>query len=457
MTSITSPDIPMGMHSDLQSAHPQLTRWLLHVRKHVLGASQLAISSVEGAPSQSQVSRAETDPDFLLTPVLLRSLGVAYHALAPNQFSDQAPSLVEAKAAAYAAAEPPADDRERQSALWEASVENPGKQLLLGIDLATQEMITGTSLRLAQPVEIIRGKTEFTDHTDMYMANAAADACAEFDDHVYRIAAWFNGVTIVEDSAPALGAMIAYWKRRAENHQLTTSVHRDISKRIDPIAGIRTLPQAVAAASELAPRQHIQTPTTTDHVAWILLIANMIGAREGISPIEAWEKYRSDSSLGVWAKLFDQLDSSLTERLPSLHQILATAKPMLNPWCPDSPTDGWDIGWTQDAEGNPIWNVSPPDDRARISPAAGDLLVSKPGEDLKVVESVLRRQQIPSATVEPAAAIPARDRHLRLCGIRLNSVADTAPYAWAPTGLKNSSYGLLRNEITKQWRAAQLF
>lgn len=454
---IAGTDIFKAMQSNPNASHPLLTGWLLYVRKHVLGASQLAISSVEGAPSQSQVSRAESDPDFSLTPDLLRSLGAAYHALAPNQFSDQAPSLVEAKAAAYAAAEPPADDRERQSALWEASLANPGKQILLGVDLATEEMITGTSLRLAQSMDIIRGRTEFTDHTDMYMAEAAADACAEFDDHVIRIAVRFNGVTIVEDSAPALDAMIAYWNRHAENHHLTTSVHRDITKRIDPIAGIRTLTQAVAAASELAPRRHVKTPTTTDHVAWILLIANMIGAREGISPIEAWEKYRSNSTLDVWATLFGQLDSNLTERLPSLSEILATAMPMLNPWCHDSPTDGWDIGWTQDAEGNPMWNVRPPDDRARITPQAGDLLVSKPGEARTLVESVLRRQQIPSATVEPAADIPARDRHLRFCGIRMNSVADTAPYAWAPTGLKNSSYGLLRNETTKQWRAAQLF
>lgn len=438
-------------------SHPLLTRWLQDVREHVLGASQLAISSVPGAPSQPQVSRAESDPDFPLTQDLLRRLGSAYHALAPNKFSEQAPSLVEAKAAAFAAAEPPVDDRERQDALWVAARANRGNQIVLGIDLATDEIVTGTSLRLAQPMDIIRGQTEFTDHTDMYMAQAAGDACAEFDEHVIRIAAWFKGVTIVEDTAPALDAMIAYWIRRAENHHLTTSVHRDITKRIDPIAGIRTLPQAVAAASELVPRRHVKTPTTTDHVAWILLIANMIGAREGISPIEVWEKYRSNSTLDVWATLFGQLDSSLTERLPSLSEILATAMPMLNPWCHDSPTDGWDIGWTQDAEGNPIWDVSPPDDRARITPQAGDLLVSKPGESRTLVESVLRRQQIPSATVEPAADIPARDRHLRFCGISLNSVADTAPYAWAPTGLKNSSYGLLRNEVTKQWRAAQLF
>lgn len=440
-------------------SHPVLTRWLQDVREHVLGASQLAISSVPGAPSQPQVSRAESDPDFPLTQDLLRRLGSAYHALAPNKFSEQAPSLVEAKAAAFAAAEPPVDDRERQDALWVAARANRGNQIVLGIDLATDEIVTGTSLRLAQPMDIIRGQTEFTDHTDMYMAQAAGDACAEFDEHVHRIAAWFKGVTIVEDTAPALETMIAYWTRRAENHQLTTSVHRDITKRIDPIAGIRTLPQARAAASELRPRRHADpTPTTTDHVAWILLLANMIGARDGISPIEAWEKYRHDKDLGVWVALFDKLDPSLTTRLPSLLEIIATAKPMLNPWCHESPTDGWDISWTQDAEGNPIWDVSPPDDRARIVPAAGDLIVTKPGrEELSIIESVLRRQQIPIATIDPAAAVPARDRHLRFCGISLNSVADTAPYAWAPTGLKNSSYGLLRNEVTKQWRAAQLF
>lgn len=432
--------------------HQLLTRWFQHIREHVLAASQQAISSVPGGPSQPQVSRAESDPEFPLTQDLLRRLGSAYHHLAPNKFSEHAPSLVEAKAAAYTAAEPPVDDRVRQAELWATSTE-PRNHIVLGIDLATGGLITGTSLRLAQPVDIIRGITEFTDQTDTYLAEAAGEAYPEFDQQVYQIAAWFNGVTIVEDSDPGLGAMIDYWNRRAKDHKRPASVHRDIMKRFDPIAGIQTLLQAVATAREM--QGHTDNPTIIDQTAWVLLLANMIGARENISPIEAWELYRGDSSL--WSELYKKLDTRLIKRLPHISEMLTTAGPILNRWCRESPTDGWDVGWTKDADGNPIWDIRPPDDPARIFPARGDLLIAKPGEDHALIESMLQRQQIPTATVESAAAVPGRDRHLRFCGIRMNSVADTAPFAWAPTGLRNSSYGLLRNEITKQWRAAQLF
>ncbi len=85
------------------TSHAELTKWLKHVRVEVLGVSQGAIASVAGGPSQSQVSRAESDPEFPLTGGLLRQLGSAFHQLAPVKFSVAAPSLVEAKAVAYAA------------------------------------------------------------------------------------------------------------------------------------------------------------------------------------------------------------------------------------------------------------------------------------------------------------------------------------------------------------------
>lgn len=434
------------------TSHAELSKWLKFVREQVVGASQLAMAKVVEGPSQPQVSRAESDPEFPLTQDLLRQLGAAFHQLAPDKFSKEAPSLVVAKAAAYAFTAPPADDRERQSALWKARTTAPATRMVLGVDLLTDELVTGTSLRLAQPVEVTRGDPAFTD---MYVAEVAAHADTEFDEHVCAIAAWFQGVTMVEGTAPNLTAMIDYWNRRAASHNVAVSVHGDITRRLDPIAGIRSLSQAVSTVHELRLKQDGGVTAVSDHAAWILLLANMIGARDKISPIEAWEQYRVQ--LGEWTELYDKLDPALIKELPSIGEMLDAARPLLTPWANDSPTDGWAIGWTEDAAGNPVWEITAPDSRGRISPARGDLLVYGPNDNLSPIRSVLRRLEIPTASVTPAAAVPGLDRTRRFCGIRLTSSADTTPYAWAPTGIENSSYGLLRNELTKQWHIAQLY
>lgn len=132
------------------TSHAELTKWLKHVRVEVLGVPQGAIASVAGGPSQSQVSRAESDPEFPLTGGLLRQLGSAFHQLSPVKFSVAAPSLVEAKTVAYAAAGLPVDVEARRCALRAARAAACGDQLVLGVDLVTDELIWGTSLGLTR-------------------------------------------------------------------------------------------------------------------------------------------------------------------------------------------------------------------------------------------------------------------------------------------------------------------
>lgn len=280
------------------------------------------------------------------------------------------------------------------------------------------------------------------------MASVAGAADAEFDESIFELAARFQGVTLVDESAPQVTAMIDSWSWRAESQ--SASVHRDLARRLDPIAGIRTLSEAISTVCDLRPNRAEGATVCGAHEAWIILLANMIGARDKISPIEAWERYRSE--LAPWAELYDKLAPDLIAALPGLAEMLHAAEPMLNPW-----VDGWAVGWAEDAAGNPVWDIAELDKEIRISPAPGDLLVCGPHDNRLQIESVLRRRQIPTVSVLAAAAVPGCDRDLRFCGIQLIGRADTTPYSWAPTSTGISPYGLLRNEVTKQWRAAQMY
>jgi hypothetical protein len=394
-----------------------------------------------GGPSAPQQSRIENGSDQPVSREFLLRYAAAAHALRPNKFSGQADSVFEALAAMYNAA---ADhgDAERSSVISKAARNCGADEIVLGFDLATDEIITARGITIATKRPVEQGN--YTDQTDTYLAEAAGQDQSDFVDAAFRIAGRYRGITIVVNDGRIDPAMVSQvWAKVSAG-----AVQELADRRLDPIGDVTTL----AAARKRAIAVGALSPDETQATAWIILLSNAIGRATEKRPIDAYADYADKQQ--YWDSVLADLDPRVRSELPYVTTLLKRAKPHLEPLIPDRDwsTADWEIELTGVGKSTG-WKVDVPVDHQPITPAAGDVWMTGSISASRLAAKILESMNVPNITFEPRGVLWPR--------LNVNTTAPVGigeTYGWAPSWVgERPHYAFLRNEQTGVWRAAQMY
>lgn len=414
-------------------------RRIYAIRTTDLNVAQDRIAEA-GGPSAPQQSRIENGTDQPVSREFLLRYAVAAHAIKPNKFSAQAQSVFEAVAAAHHAATDHGD-AERSATITRAARTARADEIVLGIDLATDEIITARGIAVAtkRPVEL----GNYTDQTDAYLAEAAKQDQLDFIDAAFRIAARYRWITIISDDDLDPAIVAKAWSAAGGG-----TVQQSADKRLDPIANLATL----AAARKRATAVGALAPDDTQSTAWIMLLANAIARITEKRPIDAYADYADTEQ--YWGSIIAELDPRVRDELPNVQTMLGRAKTYLAPLVPgrDWSTADWGIEITGYGR-TTGWKVDVPVDHQPITPQGGDVWMTGSISAGDFVARILESQNFPTATLEPRGPICPR-----ITVNALPPVGGGETYGWAPAWIgEHPHYAFLRNEQTGGWRAAQLY
>lgn len=98
--------------------------------------------------------------------------------------------------------------------------------------------------------------------------------------------------------------------------------------RLDPISGINTIEEAYERAGLLADEWCCSSVWGQRYeLAWVILMANAMGAAHGIGALAAWNRYQRSPL--HWQRPGGEM---LALDLPSTEDLLTSARPVLSPW-----------------------------------------------------------------------------------------------------------------------------
>lgn len=432
---------------------PEFGRRIYDIRTGELGVSQDKVADA-GGPSGPQQSRVENGQEHPVSREFLTRYAAAAHTLQPGKFGDQAHSLFEALAAAHHAATDGLDGDRSQAIAQAARTALPG-EMVLGVDLATDAIITAAAIgpaiqrAIALPSALSMGGAVSilgspSDKTDGYLAGAAKSAEAEFLSSGYRIAARFRGITITNDDDVDITELTQKWTAAGGQ-----TVQQSVTKRLDPIADVTTL----SAAKKIALAFDAYAPQDLLATAWVILLANALGRRTGRSPIDAYHEY-SDSP-HYWEDIFNRLDARVRAELPSVRSMLNTAHKYLLPHIPSR--SGSAVDWAVELAGSGTsisWNVDVPVDHQPLSPDAGDLWLA----ESSTVDHIARIMNCHNVSV-----IVFESRKYSSSGPWIHVMGTSSPmygpsYRWAPAQIHDEHpYAFLRDDQAATWHAVQLY
>lgn len=424
------------------------------LRTEVLNASQDRIAAA-GGPSGPQQSRVESGAMTVSSEWLTR-YGTAAHELEPNKFSVQAGSYFHALAAAYNAATDGLD-RKRATAIAEAADRADHGVAVFGINLATDELVLGHSLKPAREIAGTSIQAEGPPPlTDSYMAATATTGAASTDEFLptaYRIAGRYRGISLFsEDSQYLHGATVCWLANRSGTIQYSAA------RRFDPIADTTTLRTALHLAGGLAYDTTNNEPQQVS-TAWIILLANAISGKHGdLRPIDVYAQHRNNPE--PWAHELDHIDQRARKDLPDIQTMLNQAAKYLKPWVHEgNRLEDWDIRFTPNDAGGIQWTVDIPDEETPLTAQHGDLwLIPSETQKTRTIENILSVRGTQSISIRtPTTSTTGPGDTWALPWLTVNNpTGQYTNYDWAPAGLPSHPYGLLR-QPNGTWQAAQLF
>ncbi|WP_131820289.1 hypothetical protein [Mycobacteroides abscessus] len=214
---------------------------------------------------------------------------------------------------------------------------------------------------------------------------------------------------------------------------------------IDPLAGVFTFADAKRCAVPLGVRREDVRLT-----AWVILLSNVLGAVEDMSPILAFSALKEGQS--KWLIAVNSLQHpELRAGIPEWQRAIAAAEPYLMPWVDEYVDANWDIEIDVETdvkfgvkESAVTWNVTATDASSGIDPWTRD-------KELWIYDDTAY-EKFP-AVVRERGGIPA-------VVVERNKIAllHRGPaYLWCPIGSDDSIVLVREQAESGQWRPVQMF
>lgn len=255
-----------------------------------------------------------------------------------------------------------------------------------------------------------------------------------FPEAIARLAARQPAVTVIEDG----------WRPLELNSHWPESTWRTMEDyRLDPISGINTIEEAYERAGLLADEWGCSSVWGQRYeLAWVILMANALGAAHGIGALAAWSRYQHSPL--HWHRPGAE---TLALDLPSTEDLLTTTRPVLFPWAvaygparyqASFSVDGGQVTWAVNQVGWPM------------------LAIPQAGEIVRVEESACAR----ISRLLVALGVPVTEYKVGNSSqgweLVLDAHSGTGDISlWLPTPMKGRV--VVWKQQSRKWHAIQMF
>lgn len=307
--------------------------WFKHLREHVGRITQQALS-MKCEVSDSTISRIENGEGAVQISTLNR-LG--------QGFGQPVPQIVTAVAKSFAA-DNEQDNRHRSEQLAELAAElgSRSDELVVGISLEDRELITTRT-----------GLTDYADDVTYRRGWLLYDQLSQHGgDAAIRLAARYRGIVLARQQE--------YGDKAADYFQAAArTVRRDIERHVDPLDGVTELDEALLRARSLLAGAFVENgEAVCEALAWIILLANAVGAQLDVPPYMAWlMEYRGQTD--VWRQSFEALARAVPKAPNDPETVLSLARPWLEKWSGVNPEKPSGVSFTRGDDGTIAWKAEP--------------------------------------------------------------------------------------------------
>lgn len=303
------------------------------LRDDVLNQARTAVNA-HGGPSVSLQNDIETGKDIPITEETLGKYSDAFDMLAPgNNFI----SLFEALGAGmlHINGIGTAVHTRRHEITDTLATWYKADQIYLGVDIKTGENVSAHAL--AYPTE---------GEPNLVRALADRRGSAACITPLLTLALRHPAITLIPQSQQQV-TRAALAAVADPTHPGT--VHTNPERNFDPLTGVTSLYQARQRAQALG------ADPDSSATAWIILIANAIGAERRNTPLLSWIRYRSSTS--PWVKQISGLSEPLRAGLPSIENMLSESEKTLAPWARLYGDSLWDVEFTAQTDEQIEWSI----------------------------------------------------------------------------------------------------
>lgn len=413
-----------------------------------LGRTPFATTAIEkaGGPSTSHQGRIENFADIPITAKIVADYDKAFTELTEARFGEGFfTALAAAYAGAYRAQAITASDQRALMIAAKARKQAPDF-ILIGSDVIASDLpVFAASIRLHEPTRYVgdtpRRQPGFDLSTEtkdpaQFLPDLSQSGRAVFHELAVRLARRHPAITLedVGEHAMRLRGDQPYdelWATAGGR------VHRNAEAAVDPIDGITSTREARARAAVLG-----ASGEDTLWLGWMILFANVLGQRTGVSALAAYIRYRNTDQ---WKAMLDDLPLAVRGSFPDISHMIGLAYQYLYPWASARTDPQFEMSFTKENE-IIFWHPHEQPQPAPIAAEPGELWLYDPG----------RPHGLPMAEVLQSTGVHS----LQLTDNSL-AVNNPAPkieqphYTWYPSGVSDQ-FALLYNN-THGWRAVQTY
>lgn len=312
---------------------PYFADLIRYLRENVVKQPRPAIST-HGGPSVSLQNDIETGKAISITEETLGKYSDAFDMLAPgNAFI----SFIDALGTGMLHIDSDRTVHTRRHEIADAlSTWNNDNEIYLGIDIKTGENVSAHAL-------------VYPTVAPAHLARALADrrGAAASIDPLLKLALRQQALTLIPQSQQQITRVAT---EAAADPAQPRTVHTNPERNFDPLTGITSLQRARQRAQVLG-----ADPDKSAATAWIILLANAIGAEHNNTPLLSWIHYRSATA--PWVKHTSGFDEPLRAGLPAVSLMLEEAETTLGPWARLYGDSLWDVQFTPEPRQAVTWQV----------------------------------------------------------------------------------------------------
>lgn len=217
----------------------------------------------------------------------------------------------------------------------------------------SDELVVGISLEDRKLITTRTGLTDYADDMTYRRGWLLYDQLSQRGgDASIRLAARYRGIVLARQQE--------YGDKAADYFQAAArTVRRDIERHVDPLAGVTELDEALLRARSLMAGAFVEKgEAVREALAWIILLANAVGAQLDVSPYMAWlMEYRGQAD--VWRQSFEALGQAVPKAPTDPEKVLSLARPWLEKWSGVNPEKPAGVSFTRGDDGTIAWRAEP--------------------------------------------------------------------------------------------------
>ncbi|MDO3331512.1 hypothetical protein [Mycobacteroides abscessus] len=280
-----------------------------YLRDKIVGQPRTVVHA-NGGPSVSLQNDIETSKDIPITEETLSKYSEAFDILAPGSaffsfFEALGAGMFHINSTGHAVNTRRHEIRETLSTWGDRN------EIYLGVDIKTGEDVRAHALAYPPREDALTLARSLADRR-------GPAACIT---PLLTLALRHPALTLIPQSQEQVTrAAIA---AAQDPHHLRT-VHTNPERNLDPLAGVTSLQQARQRAQVLG------ADPDSSATAWIILLANAIGAERNHSPLLSWIRYQTAPA--PWAEQIARWGQPIQAGLPGVEAMLPQATKTLEPW-----------------------------------------------------------------------------------------------------------------------------